>query len=92
MTANADAFISEIRNCSEFSNAAAGDPIWLEHLAAIENGIASVDRLANEDPQMVETYDRIQDVIGSRNMTLKQRLIEIVTIFVRLRDAGRIIH
>jgi hypothetical protein len=92
MTARIDAFISEIRASPAFITAAASDSRWPDHVDNIERGVNFIDRKADSDPEMIEIFDKIQDVIGRGDLSLKQRLLEVGKLLTRARDAGRIIH
>jgi hypothetical protein len=43
----------------------------------MERAPAAVDRLANEDPVILEIFDKVQAVIGRADLKLKHRLLEV---------------
>jgi hypothetical protein len=92
MTAKIDAFIAEIRTRPAFVAAAASDSKFSDHLDNIERGLNAVDQKADSDPETIEIFDKIQDVIGRSDLPLKQRLLEVGKLLVQVRDAGRIVH
>lgn len=87
-----DTFIAEIQTLPTFAARAATDRVWSEHLAAIEFALNEIDRRADSDPQMIEIFDRIENVIARRDVPLKQRLLEMAKLLVQARDAGKITH
>jgi hypothetical protein len=86
MTTKIDAFIAEIRARPAFAAVAAADRVWSEHLAAIEFGLNEIDRRANEDPAMVEVFDKVVALISDNDRTLKQRLLDLNEVLIPLRD------
>jgi hypothetical protein len=92
MSTKIESFITEVRNMSGFVSASAADPRWIEQLAAIERGLNTVDREADNNPAMLEALDKIQDVISRSDLSIKQRLLAIVEVLVRLRDTIKIVH
>jgi hypothetical protein len=87
-----DTFITKIRNTPEFVSASAADPNFGNHLEAIESALNLIDRKANDDPHMIEIFDRIHGVIFRDDLSLKQRLIEVLKVFAELRDADGTTH
>jgi hypothetical protein len=84
-----DNFLDEIRGSPKFAAAAATDPKWIEQVDAIERGLNAVDRVANEDPAILEIFDEIQTAISRADLSLKQRLLEVVRLITEVRDLGR---
>ena len=85
-------FISQIRSRPAFVAAAASDAKWSNDLDNFERGLKFADRLADSDPAMLEIVDKIQNVIGRNDLSLKQQLLEVVKLLTQARDAGRIVH
>jgi hypothetical protein len=92
MNANIDAFLAEIRAMPKFATAAATDSKWGDHLDNIERGINAIDRQADDDPATIEIFDKMQNVVGRSDLSLKERLLEVGKFLVLFRDAGRITH
>jgi butyrate kinase len=88
MTAKIDTFIAEIRSRPEFIAAVAVDPKKSDELEAIANGIEAVYR----NPEMIAAFDEIQNVIDRRDLSMKQRLLEIGKILAKARDSGRSVN
>ena len=87
-----DTFLAKIRNAPEFVSACAADPSFSNHLEAIERALNLIDRKANDEPRMVEYFDTVQGVISRDDLSLKQRLIEVMKVFAELRDADGTTH
>jgi hypothetical protein len=92
MNAKIDAFLTEIRQLPGFVKASATDPKWNEELNRFERVFDAIDRKADDDPQTIEIFDKIQDVIARRDLSLKERLLEVVKLIVQFRDAQGIRH
>src|SRR6266705_2649360 len=88
MSTKIDAFISEIRARPEFVAAAALDPKKSDDLDTIEYGLNVIDRWADDDPATVDIFDKIQNVIGRGDLSIKQRLLEMGELLTQFRDAG----
>jgi hypothetical protein len=86
MSAKIAEFIAEIRAQSAFVAAAASDSKFSDHLDNIERGLNFVDRQADNDPATIEIFDKIHDVIGRNDLSLKQRLLELGKLLVQARD------
>jgi hypothetical protein len=86
MSDKIDAFIAEIRTRPAFAAVAAADRVWSEHLTAIEFALNEIDRRANEDPAMVEVFDKVVALISDNDRTLKQRLLDLNEVLIPLRD------
>jgi hypothetical protein len=52
-------------------------------------GLGVIDRKADDDPQMIEIFDKIQTVIGRSDLSMKQRLIQLGRLLAQARDGGR---
>jgi hypothetical protein len=82
MHADAEAFLSEIRATSKFQAAAARDPIYEQHLGAIEHGLRIIYAAGADDPRAIEMFDEIRtilkgkDKIGARAIALRDFLAE----------------
>jgi hypothetical protein len=74
MSSAIDSFVDKIKHRPKFAAAAASDPVWSEHLAAIEFALKEIDRRANDDPAMVEVFDNVVALISDNDRTLRQRL------------------
>jgi hypothetical protein len=92
MNTKIDAFITEVRNMPVFIKAAATDEKWFAELAAIERVLNTIDRKADDDPATIEVFDKIQDVIGRKDFSLKQRLLEVGKLLLEFRDAQGVWH
>jgi hypothetical protein len=92
MNAKIDAFITEVRNMPGFVKASATDPKWIAGLEAIERGLNAIDRKADDDPGMIEIFDRIQSVVDRVDLPIKQRLLEVGKLSAQARDAIKIVH
>jgi hypothetical protein len=90
MTAAVFAFLAEIREKPALVTASAVDPMWAEHLFAIERGI---DELCRDDrPEAIEIVDKIHCVIARKDHLLKDRLLDLGKLLVQARDIGRSVH
>jgi hypothetical protein len=87
-----EAFLSDLRTAPGFVAAAASDPKCLAELERVERGLSAVDRLANNDPAIVDIFDRIQAVAGNSNLSLKERLLAVGKLLAEVQAAGRVIH
>lgn len=67
MHADAEAFLREIRATSKFQAAATRDPIYLEHLAAIEHGLRIIYVAGADDPNAIELCDAIRAILKSKD-------------------------
>jgi hypothetical protein len=92
MTAKIDDFIAEVRNAPEFVAAMATRPQLDSEMEAVENGLALIERKANDDSEMIEMLDRVQTAISRKDLSIKQRLIEVIRVFTELHAAGRTIN
>jgi hypothetical protein len=92
MITKLDAFLSEVLNMPGFVAASAANPKWIGELEGIERALLAVDRLANDDPAMIDLFDKIQDVIGRSDISTKAKLLEVAKILVQVRDAMKMIH
>jgi hypothetical protein len=88
MTDKIDAFIAEIRARPEFIAGVAADPKKADDLAAMERGLVTV----YGNPEMIEVFDKIEAVIDRRDLSMKERLLEIGKILTLVRDAGRSVN
>jgi hypothetical protein len=92
MSTKIDAFLAELRSLPGFVAASAANPKWTADLAAVERGLNAVDREADNNPAMLDALDKIQEVIDRRDLSLKQRLLAIAELLVRVRDTIKIAH
>jgi hypothetical protein len=92
MTAKIDAFLAEVRNMPGFVAAVAKDPERIQEIEGIECALLAVDRLANDDPAIIDIFDKIQDVIGRADLSLKQRLLEVGRLLTLVRDTIKFVH
>jgi hypothetical protein len=83
-----DAFIANIRSSPKFAAAAASDSQWTDHLEAMERAFAALYR----NPEMIDAFDDLQAVIDRRDLSTKQKLIEIGKILTQVRDGGRSVN
>jgi hypothetical protein len=90
--AKIDAFLTEVQKLPGFVKASASDPKWLERFDAMARGLATVDREADNNPAMLDTLDKIQDVIGRADLSLKERLLEVAKLLTEVRDTLKITH
>jgi hypothetical protein len=88
MTAKIDAFIADIRSSPKFAAAAASDSQWSDHLEAMERAFAALYR----NPEMIDALDKLQAVIDRRDLSMKEKLIEIGKTLTEVRDAGRSVN
>jgi hypothetical protein len=58
----------------------------------MERAPAAVDRLANEDPVILEIFDKVQAVIGRADLKLKHRLLEVARLLTQVRDGKRTVN
>jgi hypothetical protein len=86
MTAKIDAFIVEIRDLPEFAAVAATDGVWAKHLAAIEFALNEIDRRADNDPAMIEVFDKVVAIVTDDKLPLRQRLLDLNEVLIPLRD------
>jgi hypothetical protein len=84
VTDQIDSFIDKIRQRPAF---AAAGPVFSKHLDAIEFALNEIDRRADEDPEMVEAFDKVIAVIANNRRTLRERLLDLNEVLVPLRDA-----
>jgi hypothetical protein len=92
MTDKIEAFITEVRNMPGFVAASATDPKWIAELEALERLLNALDRQADDDPGMIEIFDKIQSVVGRADLPIKQRLLEVGKLLAQVRDAIKIVH
>jgi hypothetical protein len=92
MTAKIDAFLTEVRNMPGFVKACVADPKRAADIGGIERALLAVDRLANDDPAMIDFFDKIQDVIGRSDISTKAKLLEVGKFLAQVRDAMKMIH
>ena len=93
MTARIDAFLTEIRTAPEFVAEVAIDPKRLpEMMEGLERALVAVGRLADEDPAMVDSLDKIQTAISRRDLSTKAKLLELGKLLVEVRDKMKRIH
>jgi hypothetical protein len=87
-----NAFITEIQNVPTFAAAAASDPKWLAELERIERGLNAVDRQADDDPAIIEIFDKIQATICRADLSLVDRLLEVGRLLTQVRDGERTVN
>jgi hypothetical protein len=92
MSTKIDAFLTEVRNMPGMITASASDPKRLAELEGIERALAAVDRLADEDPAILDFFDKIQTVAGRADLSTKAKLIEVGKLLMQVRDAIKIVH
>ena len=92
MSNKLDNFIAEIKSRPGFITAAAADPIWSSHLAAIEFTLNEIDRRADSDPRIIEIFDSVVAIVADNSRPLKQRLLDICAPLARLRDIEGMRH
>ena len=85
MSARLDTFLIEVRTAPGFVDAAASDSKWFAELEKIERALKAVDRLADNDPTVIDILDSIQDVVGRTDLSVKARLIEVGKLLVLAR-------
>lgn len=87
MSTRIDAFLSEVRNMPEFiAELAIGPTRPRELIEGLERGISGVDRLANDDPAVVEIYDEILATIGRRDLSTKEKLSALGKLLLQAAD------
>jgi hypothetical protein len=76
MTAEAeiDAFMTEVRSLPKFV-AVAHDPLWAGHAQGIEDCLRGIYAAGDDDGAAIEFFDEILDLVGNRQIPLKQRLL-----------------
>jgi hypothetical protein len=92
MTDKIDAFLNEVRTMPGFVAASASDPGWLTKLDVFERSLLAVDRLADDDPAILDIFDEIQTAAGRSDLFLKQRLLEVSRLLAKVRDAMKFTH
>jgi hypothetical protein len=92
MSSKIDAFISEVRCRPGFVAASATDSNWIDQLAAIERLLYSIDRMADDDPAILEIFDKIQEVIGRRDFATKAKLLDLGRLLAQVRDTIKFVH
>ena len=86
MTTAIDSFIDKIRDQPKFAAAAAADPVYDQHMASIEFCLREIDRRANDDPEMIDVFDKVVALISDENRTIKQRLLDLIDLLIPLRE------
>jgi hypothetical protein len=81
-----DDFITEIRDLPAFAARAAADRVWSGHLAAIEFALNEIDRRADNDPAMIEVFDKVVAIVADDKLPLRQRLVDLNEVLIPLRD------
>jgi hypothetical protein len=76
MRTTPEAFIDEVRNRPKFIAAAARDPVFVEHLSAIEYAIERINELGNDDAVWIDRFDQVRTILGRDEQPLKARLLE----------------
>jgi hypothetical protein len=61
MSTKIEAFIAELQRMPKFVAASATDPHWIAELAAIERGLIAIEQKADDDPQMLDAFDKIEE-------------------------------
>jgi hypothetical protein len=92
MSSKIDTLLEEVRNMPGFVAAAATDAKWLEELEAVERALNTIERLADEDPNVLEIFDKVQTAIDRRDLSLKKRLFEVGRLLTELRVNGRTVN
>ena len=90
MTTAVEAFLTEIRSNSQFSEAAAADAKWETELNSIWEGVEHLRRDCR--PNMIEISDGIQAVASRKSEPLKSRLDELGRLLTKARDFGRSVN
>jgi hypothetical protein len=85
MSIRIDAFISEIRVLPAFAAAAEADDAWAKHLGAIEFALHEIDRRADNDPAMIEIFDKVVAIVTDNAKPLRQRLLDLNEVLIPLR-------
>jgi hypothetical protein len=92
MSARIDAFLTEVRNQPAIIAAVAKDHERIREIDAIGRALFAVDRLANEDPAILDILDKIQAVVGRDDLSIKERLLEVGKLLVQVRDTMKRVH
>lgn len=79
-------FLAEVRTIPRYVAALAVDPRRIDEFEKIGRALLAVDRLANDDPAIIDIFDKIQDVIGRTGLSLKERLLEVGKLLMQVRD------
>jgi len=86
------AFIAEVTGAPPFVAALETHLELKGDMEAFERGLRHVDRKADEDPCMVESFDQIVAIIERGDLSIKQRILGVCEVFRQLRDAGRTVN
>jgi hypothetical protein len=85
-------FIREIRSAPQFVAWVKQRPDGEAQMQAVETGLRFVDQRADDDPEMLASFDEICRLIDRQDLSIKQRLLAVKEVFVRLREAGRVLN
>jgi hypothetical protein len=87
VTARIDAFLADVRNMPTFVAGVATDPKrGREVIEGLERSLLAIDRLANDDPALVEIYDEIVATMARRDLATKEKLSALGKLFLRACD------
>lgn len=67
MTNPIDRFLAAVRVHPRFVAAAASDPVYAEHMAALEDGLAALRN--SDDPRAVAATDEIVEIVRDGDVT-----------------------
>jgi hypothetical protein len=92
MIANLETFLTEIRTMPGFVAAVAKDPGRIREIDGIERALLAVDRLANDEPAVIDISDEIQATIGRADLSMKAKLLEVGRLLGQARDHIKFVH
>ncbi len=70
------AFVDRLRSHPKYIQAAARDPVYVEHMNGIEFIILRIYELGDEDAVWLERFDVIRAILSRDELTLNERLLE----------------
>lgn len=85
-------FVAEIANNPKFLSAPG--ELFAEGAKPIEIALHEVRRLADENSDLIEVFDKLPNAIANKRAPLKQRFIDVSTLLTEARDlsCGRMIN
>lgn len=92
MNGKIDAFLTDVRNMLGFVAAVTKDPERIQEIEAIERALIAVDQLADENPIVLDIFDKIQATIGRADLSMKAKLLEVGRLLTQARAVGKVIH
>jgi len=92
ITEKLEAFISEISTAPQYRDAVSQQPELQTQVDAFASALRFLDQKAAEDADMLESFDEICRIIDRCDLSIKQRMLAVREVFIRLRAAGRTIN